>query len=63
MSAGVSDPNPPQEVLLLGVAVAVIAMDARRRREDLFLGNLGIPASAIALYAAPLALLAELIVP
>jgi hypothetical protein len=59
----VPDPNPPTEVMLLAVVGAAVLLDARRRREDLFLGNLGVPVRAVALCAIPLALLAELIVP
>jgi hypothetical protein len=60
---GVGDPNVVQEVLLLAAVGAAVVLDARRRREDLFLGNLGVPAGVIALCALPLAIVAELLMP
>jgi hypothetical protein len=60
---GVWNPNLVEEALLLALAAVAIALDARRRREDLFLGNLGVSTSDIALHALPLALIAELLVP
>ena len=59
----VVNPSAAEEALLLGIVVVAVSLDAWRRREALFLGNLGIPAVAISLCALPLALLAELIVP
>jgi hypothetical protein len=60
---GVSNPNVAQEILLLGVVALIVFLDARRRREDQFLGNLGLASSFIALHALPLALVAELLFP
>jgi len=51
------------EIALLGVVGFAVWVDARRRAEDVFLGNLGVPAWAIATLAIPVALLAELVVP
>jgi hypothetical protein len=59
----VRNPNAALEVLVLGVVGLAVLLDARRRSEDLFLGNLGIPAIAIAVCARPLAAVAELLVP
>jgi len=54
-------------VLVAGVLVVVVGgvvwLDARRRGEDLFLGNLGIPGWTIGVMSAPLALLAEVLLP
>lgn len=44
---GIVNPGRVQVALILGVVGWVVWMDARRREEDLFLGNLGIPAAAI----------------
>jgi hypothetical protein len=60
---GIPDPNIAAEALLLGLVALAVVLDARRRREDLFLGNLGIPAGVIALAALPLAMVAELLIP
>ncbi len=59
----IGDPNPAQEVLIVGVVVWVAVWDARRRGEDLFLANLGVPASGIALAAAFGAACFEALVP
>jgi hypothetical protein len=59
----VTNPNAALEMLVLGVVGLAVLLDARRRSEDLFLGNLGIPAIAIALCALPLAVVAELLIP
>jgi len=61
--ARIPSPNMIQEAFILGVVVAAVLLDARRRNEDLFLGNLGIPPGAIVLHALPLALLLEMVVP
>jgi hypothetical protein len=60
---GLGDPNVVQEFLLLGAVGAAVLLDARRRREHLFLGNLGVPPAFIALCALPLAIIAELLMP
>lgn len=59
----VLNPGVPVEIALLGVVGLAVWMDALRRAEDLFLGNLGIPSWTIAVLAVPVALLAELVVP
>lgn len=61
--AEVPDPGVPTEVALLGVVSLAVWVDARRRSEDVFLGNLGIPGRAIGVLAGLMALLAELLVP
>ena len=38
----------PTHVLLLGAATLAVVLDAGRRREDLFLGTLGVARSGIA---------------
>lgn len=53
----------PVGVVLAGVVGVAVWLDARRRSEDLFLGNLGIPGWSIGVMATPLVLLAEMIVP
>ena len=57
------DPEPLTEMGIIGVVGLVVLLDARRRSEDLLLGNLGIPTRAIALMAFLVALLLELVVP
>lgn len=57
------DPNPIGELLVLLVVGALVAWDARRRDEDLFLANLGVPFWAIGLLGALGALPLELLVP
>lgn len=61
--AELPDPGVPAELALLGVVALAVQADARRRSEDLFLANLGIPGWAIAVLAVPLAAVAELLVP
>ena len=61
--AGILDPGLAVEVTLLPVVGVAVWLDARRRAEDVFLGNLGIPGWAIAVYGIPLALVAEALVP
>ena len=61
--AEILDPGMVAEIALLGVVGLAVWVDARRRAEDVFLGNLGIPGWAIATLAIPVALLAELVVP
>lgn len=57
------DPAILQEMFLLAIVALAVALDARRRGEDLFLANLGVPIRAIALSALPFAFLLELLVP
>lgn len=59
----VADPGLGTELALLALVVGTVLLDARRRGEDLFLGNLGIPAWSIGLAALPVAALLELLVP
>lgn len=61
--AEISTPSVLEEIFILAVVGVVVVIDARRRGEDLFLGNLGIPVIAIFGYALPLALLFEVVVP
>jgi hypothetical protein len=61
--AQIHDPNVLQEVFILTVVGAAVFVDARRRGEDLFLGNLAVPAGAIFGWALPLAILLEAVVP
>jgi hypothetical protein len=60
---GVLDPGLVVEASLVGILPAVVLFDARRRDEDLFLGNLGIPAWSVAAVAAPMVALLEVLVP
>ena len=57
------DPAPLAEIGTIAVVALVVRWDARRRAEDILLGNLGIPAWTIALMATPAALMLELLVP
>jgi len=66
MAAGiaeVADPNVLQEVWILAIVGVGVLLDARRRGEDLFLGNLGVPPVTIALLGVPGALVLELLFP
>lgn len=60
---GVANPALVTELALLPVVAMVVLLDARRRGEDVLLGNLGIPALSIALVAVPIAALVEALVP
>ncbi len=60
---GVADPGLGTELALLPIVAGTVLLDARRRGEDLFLGNLGIPAWSIALLALTIAALLEALVP
>lgn len=48
---------------ILSVVGAAVFLDARRRNEDVFLGNLGIPPGAIVGWALALAVVLEALVP
>lgn len=61
--AQVGDPNLVGEGLIVALVGALVGWDARRRNEDLFLANLGIPIHAIAVTGALGALALELLVP
>jgi hypothetical protein len=58
---GVLSPNVLEESIVLAVVCLAVFLDARRRDEDVFLGNLGISAGVIPCYALPLALLLEVV--
>jgi len=60
---GVANPGLVIEIALLPVVATVVLLDARRRGEDVFLGNLGIPAWSIAGVVVPIAALLETLVP
>lgn len=60
---GAADPGLATELALLAVVAGTVVLDARRRGEDLFLGNLGIPTWSIGLAALPVTALLELLVP
>jgi len=57
------DPGIGAEIALLGVCGIAVWIDAHRRTEHVFLGNLGIPGWTVAALAVPAALLAEMVVP
>lgn len=59
----IPDPNPAQEALILVAVAFAVLLDAVRRDEDIFLGNVGVPRYAIAIVAFPLPLVLELFVP
>ncbi len=52
-------PNVPAAMMIVVTVTAAVALDLRRRQEDLFLANLGVPLSALALAAAVPAILVE----
>jgi hypothetical protein len=56
---GISTPGLGERAFIVGVAAAVVVLDARRREEDGFLGNLGIPTYAIVPFAVSLPALLE----
>ena len=60
---GVLSPNVLEEAFILAVVSVAVLLDARRRDEDVFLGNLGISPGVIAFYSLPLALVLEVVVP
>ena len=59
----VGNPHIVQEFGIMCVISLAVVLDARRRDEDLVLGNLGIGRLAIAVWALPLAMVLEMIVP
>lgn len=59
---GVPHPGVTIEIATIGIVGLAVWGDARRRGEDLFIGNLSIPSWTIAVMAVPLAALAELVV-
>lgn len=60
---GVGDPNVLQEGFILLLVGGLVSYDARRRNEDLFLANLGVPAWAVGAVGVVGALPLELLVP
>ena len=50
--AGIGIGNPLGSVIVVVAAAGMVLIDARRRNEDLFLGNLGIGTRAIVVIAA-----------
>jgi hypothetical protein len=66
-SAGVVPPEGPLlgsigQLVLLAITALVLYLDARRRREVAFLGNLGIAAPAPAIVGLALPLLVEAVI-
>ena len=61
--AGSLEPAPLTQVGIIGAVALVVYLDARRRSEDLLLGNLGIGGGAIALVSALGATVLEVLVP
>lgn len=59
----IADPGLLLECFIVALVGGVVLLDAVRREEDLFLGNLGVPQWAIALTALPLAMALEWFVP
>ena len=59
----VLDPSVVVEVLLVVLVGSIVVLDARRRSEDLFLGNLGVPLRAIGMLGLTPAELLELLIP
>ena len=49
--AGIAIGNPLVSLIVVGAAAAMVLIDARRRNEDLFLGNLGIGTWAVLVIA------------
>lgn len=62
-TADVTDLSLVEELALLAITGLAVYLDARRRREDLFLGNLGIPAAAFVAVALVLPLILEILLP
>jgi len=60
---GVVNPALGVEVAMLPIVAVAVLLDARRRSEDLFLGNLGVPARSIVFVVIPVAALLEALVP
>lgn len=55
----IADPNFLQSAWILGAVALIVFLDARRREEDVFLANLGVPGGAIAIAGLPIPLLLE----
>ena len=51
--------NPAVSLTVVGLAATMVLLDARRRNEDLFLGNLGVASSAVLTLSAVPAVFAE----
>ncbi|MEK9509671.1 hypothetical protein WI460_15845 [Gemmatimonadota bacterium Y43] len=61
--AEIGNPNPLIEVWFVAIVAVAVTLDARRRNEDLFLANLGVPGWTISVLGGLAALVAELVVP
>lgn len=59
---GLPNPNVLERVLIVGIAAIAVLLDAKRRDEDVFLGNLGVSAVAIVLVALQVPVILEWIV-
>jgi len=59
---GISHPNAIEKGLILGTVALAVVLDARRREEDVFLGNLGIRTRWIAAVALVIPVALELLV-
>ena len=57
----IDDPNFLQSIWILGAVALIVFLDARRREEDVFLANLGVPGGVIAVAGLPLPLLLEVL--
>jgi hypothetical protein len=60
---GVLDPELGTELVLVPLVAGTVVLDARRRREDILLGNLGIPSRSIAVLAMPVVAVLEALIP
>ena len=60
---GVADPELVTELLLVPLVAGAVVLDARRRQEDILLGNLGIPGRSLAVLALAVAAVLEALVP
>jgi len=58
---GIPNPSLVERTFIMGVAATVVILDARRREEDVFLGNLGISTYAIAPFTLCLPALLEVL--
>ncbi|MEK9501994.1 hypothetical protein WI372_13455 [Gemmatimonadota bacterium DH-20] len=61
--SGIADPHLLVEGWFVAIAAVAVTLDARRRNEDLFLANLGVPGWTISVLGGLAALVAEMVVP